>query len=203
LAFILIFAFISTAMMSISSGEKEKTKYKIDTEKSKVKWRGEKYIGESQSGVIDIKKGFIEYGDKGPKSCKVIIDMESIKCTDDMEDKWKNKLVNHLKSPDFFSVDSFPTAKFVCDNFVPVEGKSHKYKAKGKMTIKGNTNTLTIPVGTDRSGENAHATAKFSFDRSKWNVRYGSKSFFDSLGDKAIKDMIKIEFYVKAYNKGT
>ena len=35
-------------------------------------------------------------------------------------------------------------------------------------------------------------TANLDIDRSKYNVRYGSNSFFDSLGDAAIDDIFKL-----------
>ena len=35
-------------------------------------------------------------------------------------------------------------------------------------------------------------TANLDIDRSKYNVRYGSNSFFDSLGDAAIDDFFKL-----------
>ena len=37
------------------------------------------------------------------------------------------------------------------------------------------------------------AGAKFSIDRTKYDIRYGSDSFFDNLGDKAIKNEINFE----------
>ena len=35
--------------------------------------------------------------------------------------------------------------------------------------------------------------SKIDIDRSKFDVRYGSNSFFDNLGDKAIDDIFKLE----------
>jgi hypothetical protein len=41
------------------------------------------------------------------------------------------------------------------------------------------------------------ATADMEIDRTKFDVRYGSDSFFDNLGDKVIKDIIKFSVSLK------
>ena len=47
-------------------------------------------------------------------------------------------------------------------------------------------------------GNTMIATAELTFDRSKHDVRYGSGSFFDNLGDNAIKDDIQVSVRLKA-----
>jgi len=42
-------------------------------------------------------------------------------------------------------------------------------------------------------GDNNTATAELTFDRSKFNVRFRSGSFFENLGDKLILDDIRME----------
>ena len=62
------------------------------------------------------------------------------------------------------------------------------------LTIKGITNKVEFPVelSIDESGM-LKATAKIKVDRTKYDVRYGSDSFFDNLGDKAINNEIEFE----------
>jgi hypothetical protein len=43
------------------------------------------------------------------------------------------------------------------------------------------------------AGNKAEAKAKVTIDRAKYDVRYGSKSFFDNLGDKAIYDEFTLD----------
>ena len=45
--------------------------------------------------------------------------------------------------------------------------------------------------------EGNKAMAKLVIDRSKYNVRYGSNSFFDNLGDKAIDDEFELDINLK------
>ena len=52
------------------------------------------------------------------------------------------------------------------------------------MTIKGNTESISFNLSV--YGNKANASLKI--DRTKFDVRYGSTSFFDGLKDKAIYD---------------
>jgi polyisoprenoid-binding protein YceI len=94
----------------------------------------------------------------------------------------KEKLEGHLKSDDFFGVEKHTTAKLVfksMENF-----NKNSYTVKGDLTIKGITKPITLVVSMFES----KATATMKVDRSKFDVRYGSGSFFDDLGDKTIYD---------------
>ena len=52
------------------------------------------------------------------------------------------------------------------------------------MTIKGKTESVSFSISVYGS----KATASLKVDRTKFDVRYGSTSFFDDLKDKAIYD---------------
>ncbi|TNF77546.1 MAG: YceI family protein, partial [Bacteroidetes bacterium] len=114
-----------------------------------------------------------------------------ITCTD-LEGEYKQKLEGHLKSDDFFSVASYETAKLVFTNSKP-SGKT-SYEVTGELTIKG----ITKPVTFDVSVYGSKATATLKIDRAEYDVRYGSGSFFDNLGDKTIYDefdlVVDLEF---------
>lgn len=94
----------------------------------------------------------------------------------------KGKLDGHLKSDDFFGVENHPEATLMLTS-VKATGKN-AYNAKGKLTIKGKTNPVEFTIAI--YGSKANATVKV--DKSKYDVRYGSGSFFDNLGDKTIYD---------------
>lgn len=117
--------------------------------------------------------------------------MRSITNTD-LEGDYKGKLEGHLKSDDFFDVEKFPTASLVFTK-VNATGKN-SYKVTGNITIKGHTEAITL----DLSVYGNKATASLKIDRTKFDVRYGSTSFFDGLKDKAIYDdfdlVVDLEF---------
>lgn len=171
------------------------TKKDIDTktitvEKSKVVWKAYKVTG-SHTGIISLKNGFLTFKKDKLIGGEFTIDMTTITNTD-QSGEYKQKLEGHLKSDDFFGVKTHPTATLVF-NKVKILGKN-SYSVTGNLTIKGITN----PVNFEISIYGNKATASLKVDRAKYNVRYGSTSFFDNLKDKAIYDefdlIVDLEF---------
>lgn len=166
--------------------------YRIDNKSSKVNWVGSKITGSSHSGTVNIMEGGLQIANGAITGGKFTIDMTSITVTD-LDGGMKGKLEGHLKNDDFFSVDKFKTA-----NLAIVKADDSMVVAD--LTIKGITNKVEFPVelSIDESGM-LKATAKIKVDRTKYDVRYGSDSFFDNLGDKAINN--EIEFEVELIGK--
>jgi polyisoprenoid-binding protein YceI len=108
----------------------------------------------------------------------------------------QGKLLGHLKSPDFFSTDSFPTSTFVIKNVT--DGAEGKKNVTGDLTIKGITNEVSFPADVKLQGDTLKATGKAIVDRTKWNIRYGSSKFIPNIGDKAIYDDVELDFDVTA-----
>lgn len=160
-------------------------KSEINTTKSVVEWTGKK-IGGSHTGLINIQSGELEFQDGDIMGGTIVMDMHSITNTDLTDAGYNQKLVGHLKSDDFFGVEKFPTASFE----VTKSGKFKDGKASvtGNLTIKGKTTEITFEV----SKEGDQYVALIEVDRSKFDVRYGSDSFFDNLGDKAIDDIFTL-----------
>jgi len=163
--------------------------YKVDVKQSKLEWHGKKVTGE-HNGLINIKSGSLQFKDGMLVGGEFEIDMNSIVDLDLESEKWNAKLVNHLKSDDWFSVEEFPTATFKIN-----EVKSHKdeksdanYWIKGDLSIKGHTNPIEFAAKVDKSEKGISASATMIVDRSKYDVQYGSGSFFEGLGDKLIYD---------------
>lgn len=171
----LIIATITFAFTTIEDGKKE-----VKVETSSVTWKGYKVTG-SHAGSIALKQGSLDFKDGKLAGGEFVIDMTTIENTD-MEGEYKAKLEGHLKSDDFFGVATYPTAKLVF-NTVKITGKN-SYEVTGDLTIKDKTN----PVTFDMSIYGNKATANIKIDRTDYEVRYGSASFFDNLQDKAIYD---------------
>ena len=109
------------------------------------------------------------------------MDMSTITNTD-LEGEYKGKLEGHLKSDDFFGVEKFPTASLI---FTKVESTGkNSYEVTGDITIKGKTESVSFNISVYGS----KADVSLKIDRRKFDVRYGSTSFFDGLKDKAIYD---------------
>jgi polyisoprenoid-binding protein YceI len=156
----------------------EKKEVKID--QSTVTWKGYKVTG-SHHGTIALKEGHLIFEDEKLTGGEFTVDMTTL-VSNDLEGEYKGKLEGHLKSDDFFGTETHPNANLVFTK-VKSTGKN-SYEVTGDLTIKGKTN----PVTFDLSVYGSKATANVKIDRSKYDVRYGSGSFFDNLGDKTIYD---------------
>ncbi len=160
--------------------------YKVNTTDSNVQWKGYKVTGE-HAGTVNIQSGELSFDDDGNlNGGSFVMDMASIKVTD-LQGEWAGKLEGHLKSADFFGVEKFPTAKFEITN-VAAKGTPGDYKITGNLTIKESTKEIRFYAHIDKEGGNLTATGEIKIDRTDFDVRYGSGSFFDGLGDKTIYD---------------
>ncbi len=185
---LLALAVVTLFTMSFTVADKDKKEVKAD--KSKVVWKGYKVTG-SHEGTIGIKSGFLNFESDKLTGGEFVVDMKTINTTD-LEGEYKGKLDGHLKSDDFFGVANYPTAKLVFKK-VKATGKN-AYSVTGDLTIKGKTNPVTLTVSIYGS----KATATLKVDRTKYDVKYGSASFFDNLKDKTIYDefdlVVDLEF---------
>lgn len=175
---------VLATMIVLSGSAVFAQKAEVNTQKSTIEWVGKK-LGSQHNGNILLKSGYLELKDDEIVGGKFVADMTSI-TNIDLKGDSKQRLEGHLKSDDFFGVQTYPTAEFVVT-------KSSKFTdgsatLTGELTIKGKTESISFEV--ERAGNDFAATLEI--DRSKFDVRYGSDSFFDNLGDKAIKDIFTL-----------
>lgn len=164
--------------------------FKADADNSSILWKGFKPTG-SHTGTINVKEGTVALNNGMIESGNFTIDMGTIVVTDiPVDDEDNAKLQGHLSGPDFFDVQSHPTATF---EVTGLETKDGKTMLSGNLTMKDETNNISFPVKTSIDGDTMTLRSEtFTIDRSKWNVKYGSKSFFDDLGDSFINDEIEL-----------
>jgi len=113
--------------------------------------------------------------------------MNSLSCSDLKAGEGKEKLEGHLKSADFFGTDKYATSTLV---FKTVASKGNNvYTVTADLTIKDKTN----PVTFDLTVKGNTASAALKVDRTKYDIKYGSGSFFDNLGDKAIDNEFELK----------
>ena len=184
-AAVLLVAFVTFSFTTIDGDKKE-----VKVEKSKVTWKGYKVTG-SHEGLISIKSGSLNFEADKLTGGEFVIDMTTLTSTD-LSGGSKGKLEGHLKSDDFFGVEKYPTASLVFTN-VKASGKN-SYEVTGDITIKGKTEKISFDIAV--YGSKANASIKI--DRTKFDVRYGSASFFDGLKNKTIYDefdlVVDLEF---------
>lgn len=165
-------------------------KVEVDTAKSVVTWKGYKVTG-SHVGTIQVQSGNLDMENGQLRGGSFVIDMTSIQCTD-LKGGGADKLVGHLKSEDFFGVATYPTATFTITKVVS-RGTSGAYKIEGNMQIKKATQAIRFNANIQEEEGKKVAVADITLDRSDYDIRYGSGSFFDNLGNKTIYDEFELQ----------
>ena len=155
-------------------------------EQSNVRWFGEELTGKIHFGDLSFKDAYVEVEDGVITGGSFVVNMSSLSVKD-LYGGGKARLEGHLKS-DFFSVDKYPEATLKITQKAKVEGDVQKLY--GELTIKGIKHSVDFTIIL---GDKKTATANLTFDRSKYNVRFRSGSFFENLGDKLILDDIRME----------
>jgi len=171
------------------------TPYSVSTQKSTLKWTGKKVTGQ-HNGSVALSAGTLMVENNVLTGGKFDIDLKTITCEDLKDAEYNAKLVGHLKSDDFFSVEKSPIAAVEIVSATKKAGDS--YDITAKLTIKGITKDITFPATVKVTGKNVVAVAKITVDRSKFDIRYGSSSFFEGLGDKAIDNEFMIDVTLAA-----
>jgi len=183
---------------AVADGSKLKNgKYQVVISQSQVKWIGRK-IGSYHEGSIELARGSLDILNNTITDGAFALEMSTIKDHDLKDKKDRAKLEKHLKSKDFFYVKNYPISLFNLYSITEKsDDKGNNYWIEGSLTIKGIRHAITFPAKIDFKGEEIVAQAKMTFDRSKYNVRFSSGSFFENLGDKLIYDNIEMEVNLK------
>lgn len=172
----------------------------IDMDKSSIKWKGTKSTGSYHEGLINVKTSKLDF-DKNNQLIggKIIIDMNSITCTDIQNKKSNRSLVKHLKDDDFFGTEIFPISTLVITNVEKIDEQNFKLIAD--LTIKENTHPIEFIANIIYNDNTGLASGKLEIDRSKYNVKYRSKSWYPDIGDRFINDNFELFFNLLAKSK--
>ncbi|GIZ08609.1 YceI family protein [Flavobacterium sp. UMI-01] len=180
----LALAFVIAFTASVNAQTK-----KIDVSKSTINWVGKKVTGK-HNGTVDFKEGQLFFKNEKLVGGNFTVDMPTMTATD-LSGEHQQKLDGHLKSDDFFGTDKYPTSTLV---FKKIATKAKDvYIVTGDLTIKGKTNPITFTLTV--KGNTASTT--FNVNRTKYDIKYGSGSFFDNLGNKAISDEFELTVDLK------
>ncbi|MBI9034482.1 MAG: YceI family protein [Bacteroidales bacterium] len=176
----------------------QENNYKVENTKSKVEWLGKK-IGGQHNGTIGIHSATLRFEKGRLTAADVIMDMNTIVNLDLENQEYNQKLVGHLKSKDFFDVENHPKSSFITTEVKDLGNNT--YLVSGDLNIKSIILPVSFEVYANESEGKAKAKATLIFDRSKYNIKYNSSSFFENLGDKVIYDDVEIRFDLNALIK--
>ena len=164
--------------------------YSLLIDDSELSWIGTELSTKTHTGTIDFTDGTIVVDSDNTISGNIKINMSTINVTD-LQGRSKEMLERHLRSSDFFEVESYSEAKFsfISKSF---DKLSNQISFVGDLTIKDITNPISFNATLLETSPFLKAKAVLSFDRSKYNVRFRSGNFFENLGDKLILDDIDV-----------
>lgn len=107
---------------------------------------------------------------------------------------------NHLRTKDFFEVDTYPEMTF---KSTKVEKKGTSFIVTGDLTMKGVTKSVAIPFditgflpGNERSGPRMGITGETTLNRRDFGVNYGSN--LPGTETPVISDSIKVVLQIEA-----
>ena len=170
----------------------------VDLENSNIDWIGRKVTGE-HSGTLNLSDGFVIWNRKSITGGKITFDMTSIQNTDIESLEWKEKLEKHLMAEDFFFADSFPHAILEIKNHrQTINDKSENIdQIIADLTIRGITHEIIFPLQISQDNYILNAEGNINVNRTSFNIKYKSGTFFEDLGDRMIYDDFIVRFSVQ------
>ena len=185
-----------------NTNNEEATKtYKLDTKNSMLEWSCGKMVGGAHNGTVLFSDGKFGANDKTIINGKVEIDLKSIE-NKDITDKGKNAdLIGHLKSPDFFDTEKYPTAFIIIKKISPINTatNSANVNVTADLSIKSIAKEITFPALITINGEETKATASFKINRKDWGMNYGTEGSVANLAkDRIINNDIDFKVSIIA-----
>jgi polyisoprenoid-binding protein YceI len=175
--------------------------YAIDRENSRLEWIG-RNINNRHCGRIAVRGGELIVSHEIPVRGRIEIDMTAISNLDLQEEEWRDLLIRHLRSDDFFDVDRFPAATFELtgwESLAEASPGAHNGIATGSLTIKDTTLPITFQaIISPQEDGSIKAHALFEIDRALWNVCYGSGKLYERLGMHFVHDLVTLELFIVA-----
>ncbi|KUJ62454.1 hypothetical protein AR687_08360 [Flavobacteriaceae bacterium CRH] len=155
----------------------------VNLEASKVDWKAFHKGGFAPRwGTLAIKSGEVSVEANELTAGDFVIDMKSIKvdpASVTEKDKKYSELEAHLKNADFFDVEKNPTADFKITSVTNLAAKDTLSEApnktiSGNLTLKGKAVNVTFPAKVTVVNGTATIKAKFTVNRTDWNIKFGA-----------------------------
>ena len=168
--------------------------FTVDVENTSLRWKGVKVTG-SHWGYVTMKEGTVTIDGNKIIAGDFAVDLTTMTEEEMGDSPLKIKLLNHLKSDDFFDVANHPMAHF---KLLHASYNQGAFMIQGALTIRGITRPVEFLAVVQFSDQEPGATGQIKIDRTKYNMKFRSGQFFPDVGDKMIYDEFTIDFEVKA-----
>lgn len=179
----------------IELAEPQDGTYELVPIESTMHWQGSRPLikGYFDNGVISISKGSAIVSSGSVTESEIIIDMMSIRAESTGRGRGESLLTRDLKSDNWFDVEKYPESLFVFTSYEEQEDGS--LIMTGELTMRDTTDTIRFPATvTAYEGRMIVEATDIEVDRTVWDIRYQSGSFFGDLGEKLIDDIFTLTF---------
>ncbi|MES2440484.1 MAG: YceI family protein [Verrucomicrobiota bacterium] len=171
----------------------------IDLRESNIRWIGRNLLNRHE-GLIGLKSGSLEITNGQLAGGEFVIDMRAISCTDLAGTALHDVLIRHLTNNDFFDSGKFPeaTVSITSASLLPeATPGSPDLTIFAILTLKGVSGPVEFSASTGVTAEGKLAAqATLAFDRTQWNVLYGSGKWFRHLGGHLVNDRIELHLRI-------
>ena len=138
------------------------------TADSTIGFVGSKVTG-SHDGGFEKFSGAIWLVDNEPTSSSIEVEIDTTSIWTDTE-----RLTGHVKSADFFEVETYPTATFTSTSIEAGEGNF--YLIIGNLDLHGVTKQVSFPATIELGEGEIRASAEFSLRRFDFDIVYPGKA---------------------------
>ncbi len=185
-----------TLLVLIGAGATEAATYSIDAAHSSVGFVARHMVVSKVRGHFDSFEGSFDFVEGQPAAWKAQATIQAASVNTGNE-----KRDTHLRSPDFFAAEEFPTLNFTATG---VEMKGESYLLKGQLTLRGVTKPIVLtleyfgsiqdPWGNERAG----FSAKGTLNRRDFGLSWSNLL---ETGGAVVGDEIAIEIEVEGVHK--
>ncbi len=185
---------------ALTSDAAKAATYAVDASQSSIRWKSKK-VGGEHIGIVKMANGQLNVDGNKITGGTFVADMKSMRDVDKGESNpFNERLVNHLKSDDFFSVEKHPTSTFKITSAKPIRSAKAgepNFMIGGDLTIKGTTLPQTFPAVVTISGDAVQATANFMVNRLDYDIKYRA-AIIGTAADKIIDDTFLLDLTIVA-----
>lgn len=169
--------------------------YQVNTKASTIRWTGSKLIGEHY-GTLQLKEGSLQVENGQLTGGDFSIDMRTL-TNQDLEGDRREKLENWLRSKEMFYVERYPLVSFEITS-VKALADDQQYQLEGQLTIKDISHSIIFPAIVRQQDGQITAEAELTFDRTRWDLNYGSGGVVGGLGNFAIEEEVSVQISLQA-----
>jgi polyisoprenoid-binding protein YceI len=152
----------------------------LDPASSKLEFVGAKVTGDHRGTFKDYAGSLVLNPDGSVSRLDVEVQLGSLAIEPE-------RLLGHLKSPDFFDVANFPTAKFSLTRFTEQASADATHLVAGELELHGVRKQIEFPAKVSFQEADVAASALFTINRKDFGIVYPGKP------DDLIKDDVLLD----------